>query len=76
MLKKLLTLFNGGWERCEPPSWWNADKEMKKWNGLPDSFKFKGKTFKYKALYRGFTDDMGSSASRFESSYNFYRKKR
>lgn len=71
----ILELLNG-WRRCEPPKWWNVEREMRKWKTLPDSFRFKGKHFKYKAIYKNSKDSCGSSSARFEASYKFYRKKR
>jgi len=60
-----------GWERCDPPSWWSAERQRKK--GIPNSFTLKGKTFVYKAIYKGYKG-FGGPATRFEASYKFYRK--
>lgn len=64
-----------GWEKCEPPKWWNPEKEMRKWKGLPNVFYLKGNHFKYKAVYKS-SKCCGSSSARFANSYIFYKKKR
>lgn len=76
MLKKILRWLRGGWERCNPPEWFDPDREMSKWKGLPRVFYFKGKNFKYKGVIKSSVGDWGSSGNRFLNSYRYYRKKR
>ena len=71
----VVTELLNGWRRCEPPKWWNPHKEMKKWKGFPKTFYFRGKDFKYKAVYRLSKNMFGSEASRFARSYVFYKRK-
>jgi hypothetical protein len=64
-----------GWKLCEPPRWWNPRREMKKWKEPPKTLHFRGKHFKYKAVYKRSKNMFGSAASRFANSYVFYKKK-
>lgn len=60
-----------GWKKCEAPSWFREFKLRQK-IGFPNSFRLKGKTFRYIA-FKKYHEQQGNG---LDTIYQFYRKKR
>ncbi len=70
VINEIMARLNG-WEKCKSPSWFREFKLRQK-IGFPNSFRLKGKTFKYIA-FKKYREEQGSGLNII---YQFYRKKR